>query len=142
MIQEIKNGIAEKLYDAYEYGIFFDELEQGFTAPCFWVVNTSVIHTHVVNRRYMQVNNFDIHYFPENPADTSELEAVAEVLTFALEYINAGDGQLRGENMSYEIQDGVLHFNVTYRNWIWKLKEEVPKMQTLTQIQKVKEWTK
>ena len=41
--------------------------------------------------------------------------------------------------MNYQIEYGVLHFFVDYRIHLWKQKERVPYMETLEQIQHVKE---
>ena len=140
--KELAEGIIAQLYqtfgDGYEY--HKDELEQDFTAPAFWVHKTSTTHAHIVGRRYFQTHNYDIQFFPaaERSNSTDELDLVADTLTMSMEYIDAGAGKLRAHDVSYQVEDGVLHFFVSYDSWIWKEKERVPYMETLTQIQHTK----
>ncbi len=137
--KELAEGIISQLYQTFggEYEYHRDELEQDFSAPAFWVHKTSTTHEHIVGRRYFQTHNYDIQYFPaaDRSASTDELDEVADALTMSMEYVDAGDVKLRAHDVSYQVEDGVLHFFVSYDTWIWKEKERVPFMETLTQIQ-------
>ena len=137
--KELAEGIISQLYQTFggEYEYHRDELEQDFSAPAFWVHKTSTTHEHIVGRRYFQTHNCDIQYFPaaDRSASTDELDEVADALTMSMEYVEAGDVKLRAHDVSYQVEDGVLHFFVSYDTCIWKEKERVPFMETLTQIQ-------
>lgn len=141
MIQGIKQGVIDALHarygDAKTY--LYDEEEQGFVPGSFWIVELSGAQEQVVGQRYLRTEHLDVRYYGTEDGGTEELHAIADDLTDVLEYVTDDAGLIRGENMNYQIEDGVLHFFVDYRIHLWKQKEKVPYMETLTQIQHVKE---
>lgn len=141
MIQGIKQGILDKLYALYgdEKSYLYDEQEQGFEPGSFWVIETSGAQEQVVGQRYLRTEHIDVRYYGTEAGGTAELHGIADALTDALEYVTDDEGLVRGENMNYQIEDGVLHFFVDYRVHLWKQKERVPYMETLEQVQHLKE---
>lgn len=71
-----------------------------------------------------RVQPFDIMYFPYDENDNQTMYNVARVAIEALEIIDVGDRKLRGTNISYEIQDGVLHIFVNYNVLVRPLNPE------------------
>ena len=66
-----------------------------------------------------------------------QINPIVEQLYFDLEYITLSDNSLlQGDDMSYRITDGILHFKVSYSYHIRKVHKEDP-MQSLTQKQEV-----
>ena len=66
--------------------------------------------------RYKVTLDFDIMMYPSNDEEfIEELNSVGMELLHGIEYIVTEDGNyLRGTNISYEVQDGVLHFFISY----------------------------
>ncbi|CUH95880.1 hypothetical protein P22_1966 [Propionispora sp. 2/2-37] len=133
----ISQGLDEAFGDGYEH--YIDDIPQGFQTPCFFILLLRGTQTQIRGSRYFREHEFDIHYFPQAVKQyTQEINAVAERLMMNLEYVNLSTGPIRGTDMRYEVQDGVLHFFVHYDFFIWKVPEEVPLMQELHQSQKLK----
>ena len=126
MIQGIKQGVLDALHalygDAKTY--LYDEEEQGFVPGSFWIVELSGAQEQVVGQRYLRTEHLDVRYYGTEEGGTEELHAIADDLANALEYVT---------------DDAGLHFFVDYRIHLWKQKERVPYMETLEQIQHVKE---
>ena len=79
----------------------------------------------------MNRNPLDIHYFPTSGRNNTELFTVAGDLMECLEFITLPNGDvLHGTSMSYEVQDGVLHFFVNYNLTLRRETEETA-METL-----------
>jgi hypothetical protein len=81
-----------------------------------------------LNRRYLRVLPFEVLYYTETD---SERIAMAEQLAGVLETIRVNDRPLIGTNMSWKVEEEVLHFFVTYRMHVWKQQPDDPLMQTL-----------
>lgn len=142
MLNEVTTAISQKLDEVFgeTYEVHIDELPQGFTEPCFFILTLQATQKQIIGDRYFREHGFDIHYYPqaiESPA--RELNEVADRLWMALEYIYLADGATRGTDMRRDIQDGVLHFFVNYNAFMIKQTESIPRMQTLKQRQKIKE---
>ena len=84
------------------YKIYQNDVEQGFKEPCFF-----------------------------SGRNNTELFTVAGDLMECLEFITLPNGDvLHGTSMSYEVEDGVLHFFVNYNLTLRRPSEETP-METL-----------
>lgn len=110
--------------------IYGEEIRQGFQEPCFFVKLLQGEHSQVLGRRYARTHSFDIHYFTGTNGD---LHAMAEQLYGCLETIQAAGSTCRGQGMSHEIVDGVLHFLVSYDFHVLRERPEVPIMQDVQQ---------
>lgn len=137
MVNEVYTGIAERLESIFEdkLPVYFDSLPQGFAAPCFFIQLLSASHELRLWNRYELVLNFDIMYFPMNERenDVIELNTRAYSLLYGLEYIPLDGGEVRGTDINYKIEDGVLHFFISYHIFILKTSERSPLMQRLVQ---------
>lgn len=140
IIGDIETGISQKLHAMFGtgYTIMLDEQKQGFKAPGFWIVQLASAHELVVSKRYRRRYNFDVHYFPQARFPVTEINEVTDALLMGLEYITAGGRLIRGSNISYEVQENVLHFFITYDLFVTTEKETIPLMETLVQTQGVK----
>ena len=143
MIDAIEEGIAARLYELFGdgYEIELDELKQGFKPPGFWILELKTLQNHVVSNRYQRNYNFDVQYFPasEDGAVTREINEITEKLLMGLEYITSGGDLIRGTDISYEVQDDVLHFFISYKRFLFKVSDKEPLMEELIQTQHVKE---
>lgn len=134
MLNEIIKGISIKLNAAFGDGfkIYQNDVEQGLQEPCFFIRILKPELSPLLGRRSMKRNPFDVLYFPSNPGNNAELISVAEKMMESLEFITIPNGDvLRATGISYEIQDDVLHFFVSFNHTQIRPGEELPKMETL-----------
>lgn len=114
---EIISAVSVRLAETFDgYKIYQNDVQQGLKEPCFFIAVLNPMHTPFLARRRKITVPLDIHFFPERKGDNQTMCDVADQLIDALEYVATPDEAdlLRANNMSYEIQDGVLHFFVTY----------------------------
>ena len=117
MVNRIYTAIAKKLEELFDEPlIFFDQLPQTFSGPCFWVRLLKTEQNQLLYNRYKVTLDFDIMMYPSNDEEfIEELNSVGTELLHGIEYIVTEDeNYLRGTNISYEVQDGVLHFFISY----------------------------
>ena len=138
IIEGITVAIAEEFGD--DFNIYVEQIEQELEEPCFFVHLVTGNHELFLGKRYQGVHHFDIQYFPSSDSIQRECNDVAERLSGCLEYIILYDDAtkqneakpIRGGQMSYNLIDGVLHFNIYYNGFILK-KEEQTEMESLLQ---------
>ena len=142
MIDYLINGIAEAINKEFESArIYTEELKQGFKEPCFFIRNIARSHELFLGKRYFRRNDFCVSYFPEESlASRGECHSVAEKLMLCLEHILSNGEPVRGNSIHYEIEDGVLHFFVSYNGFLYVLppREEIDLMQDLTVYYSIK----
>jgi len=126
---DVRAGVVQALEQAFpEMQIYGEENKEGFATPCFFVKLLEPTHSQELNRRYLRVLPFEVLYYTETD---SERIAMAEQLAGVLETIRVNDRPLIGTNMSWKVEEEVLHFFVTYRMHVWKQQPDDPLMQTL-----------
>lgn len=120
------NTIIEAISTALdaEFGedveIHMEEIRQGLTAPCFFIVSLNPTTELFLGKRYFKANNFCIQYFPESAKGQRECNGVAERMGWCLEYITVNGDKCRGTKMHHEVVDGVLNFFVEYDFFVYK----------------------
>ncbi len=120
----IKQSILDTLTDLYPYTPI-----SGDKVPRFLVQMISTYQIHQLNTRYKRVHSFKINYYGASIQACSER---ALELLLAMEYLTLEDGYIvKSSDMHYEIMEGVLHFNVTYTEFINKVKDSDPIMENL-----------
>jgi hypothetical protein len=121
MLNEIKNGLVTKLNEVFgdTYAIYTEEIEQDLQKPSFFLLFSNPRQKQVIGKRYFRTHPLVIRYLPST-TNNEEMNAVADRLYDALEYISVGDSLLRGTNMNHEIIDGVLRMNVEFNMFILK----------------------
>lgn len=141
MVNDLYTSIAVKLESLFdEPRIYFDKLPQGYKAPSFFIKLLSATHELKLYNRYELTLNFDVHYLPnDRHIDVEEFNDVAYRLLFGLEYIEFNNSPIRGMNISYEVQEDVLHFFITYKLFIRRSGESIPLMEKLYQKYGLKE---
>lgn len=133
MINEIIKGVSMKLNATFGagYKIYQNDVEQGFKEPCFFIAVLKPDIAPLQKNRFMNRNPLDVHYFPTSRRNNSEMFKVAWDLMECLEFITLPNGDvLHGTSMSYEVEDGVLHFFVNFNLTLSRPSEETP-METL-----------
>ena len=135
-INRIIEGLGAKLHALTGYPVYVDFKKNNVQFPCFRLKLLEQSSEHVLGGRYMQEHRFDIWYILNDADEVTdsrkEIHEMAEALFMALEYIILEDGtQVRGEEMSYRVTDGILHFFVAYNVFVLKERPRAEKMQTL-----------
>ena len=139
MVNNIVDGIAVRLGELFpDIDVCRDEIEQGFDAPCFFILPLRVTQETKLGNRYFRRHAFDVHYFPRRGSASEDVQAVATDLIMGLEYISAEGDLIRASRTEYEMHDGVLHFEVDYDVFILRERDKLPHMETLKQRQTTK----
>ncbi|MBQ8299886.1 MAG: hypothetical protein IJX99_08580 [Clostridia bacterium] len=137
----VRKAIIKQL-DKYfpDYDIYGEEIEQGFEEPCFFVQQLQKPRKKEI-QSYQDSVSFDIQYFLDiNDEDINEkYNVMGDSLFEKLEYVSIDDNRkIRGSQMSYEIQDRVLHFYVTY-TYCLQVVQDREKMKSLDVKESVKD---
>ena len=117
--QEIVDALRTQ-YAETQYDVYTESIEQGFEEPCFAIHQLTADITPYPNYRTEIVQHFDVRFFPTETRPREQCRAVAETLTFLLRQLSS----LRGTNLNWEITDDVLHFFVSYRQFVRETPEE------------------
>lgn len=144
MTNTIIDGVCKRLAEEFGegYRVYTENVEQGFTEPCFFVSATSVQMTPILCRgttgRYSRKQGVNVTFYPEQGDDVrNEVYSVAERLIDVLEYIDA-DGLTRGTEIRGEFigesPEMIASINVAYEFTVYKQNaEEAVKMGELKQ---------
>lgn len=133
-VTAITDGIARALHSVSQYAIYTDFHKQNARFPMFYIKLVDASQEQELTNRYWREYDFDVQLLTDENGelqDAKELEATADALYFALEYIRANKKLLRATDMHYRITDNVLHFFVSYNVYVQKEVTPVPKMETL-----------
>lgn len=134
-MDDIIKAIASKIYEDFgqDFRIYSSEdIKQSLKEPCFFVDLINCTSEKLMGNRYFRCFIFDILYFPEKEGNNSEMQEVGEKLFGTLEYIMLANGDLlRATNKSFQVVDGVLHFNANYQMHLIKETEKALKMENL-----------
>lgn len=137
LIQSITGSLNGEFGETY--GIYTEEHTQDQRAPCFVIRCLSAAERHFFWKRYFRENRFCIEYFPGTEGEgREECDSIAERLFSCLEYVEAGEGSVRGSHMNYEVKDGILSFFVNYDMFVYKVSESVPVMEGVSTETSVK----
>lgn len=141
MVNDIYTSIATRVEELFKRStVYFNQLPQGFHAPCFFVKLVDCHCELKLYNRYEVELNFDIIYYPKDEKHSAgELNGIGEEMLLGLEYIKYDNGLIRGTGMRYEVHDGVLHFFVSYKFFILRPINRGEFMQRLYQYQGLKE---
>lgn len=125
MLNKIKNAIAAKLSGEFGsgYKIYFDESEQGFEKPCFFIVPLNSSQKQFMGNRYLVTNVFAIYYYTSSLNKNDEMNDISIRLDNVLEYISVDDSLIRGANIKHERVNGVLNTLINYNMFLLKNKE-------------------
>lgn len=144
MVNAIVLGIAQKIrtvFNESEYSLYTENVEQGFSEPCFFVQLTSHARKQRLANRYKETYCFEVIYYPSEGGNKNhECLTVAEGLYELLEYISAEGDLLRGRNFSSKITDGILHFYVEYSMFVLREEEPEVNMEEVIVYGKTYEW--
>ncbi|WP_031475772.1 phage tail terminator family protein [Agathobaculum desmolans] len=119
VVKEIRNALRVQ-YPEAQYDVYTESIEQGFAEPCFAIHQLTADITPYPNHRTEIVQHFDVRFFPAGERPREQCRAMAGTLIFLLRQL----ASLRGTNLSWEITDDVLHFFVSYRQFVREIPPE------------------
>ena len=123
MIEKVKQGIIDKLYELYgdKYDYVDHDIEQGFDNSTFVIKCEKLDKTKYLDIRYNNNHLMSISFFPKKQDYKdieSELSEVRESIWQALEYIDITDNEMtipaRGILEGEAVSDNVLVMAVSY----------------------------
>ena len=133
MVNDVLDAITKQLGQTFgnSYRYYVENVEQDLQKPCFTVDMLEPRERSINYKRYRRTMPVVVHYFNKD-ADTNKKDcyAMAEPLVECLEYLTFKDTVLRGENISWQLVDGVLQVLLTYRFDTHKV-ENLETMETL-----------
>ena len=133
MVNDVLDAITKQLGQTFgsSYRYYVENVEQDLQKPCFTVDMLEPRERTINYKRYRRTMPVVVHYFNEE-RDTNKKDcySMAERLVECLEYLTFKDTVLRGENISWQLVEGVLQVLLTYRFDTHKL-ENLETMETL-----------
>lgn len=114
-LDQITIALHEEFGSGYKY--YVEEVEQKASKPCFVVGTLNPMITSRNPTVYRRVVPVVVHYFTNKKNTVNAKEdcySIAERLWNKLEYLSDGEHIVRGEEMYWEIVEGVLQFFITY----------------------------
>lgn len=133
MINDIIKGVAKAIRN--EFGencrIYTDEVKQGLKEPCFFISTLNPQMKQVFGKRYIISCQVMVQYITEG--GKAEFNEVAMRLFEVLELITVSGDLVRGKNMSYEVNDGILSFSVSYDIFVYKTEEAKDYIESIEQ---------
>ena len=140
MVESIMKAIAAVLHTAFpNAAIYTEDVPQGFTAPCFFIMLLNSTQKPRLGYRFYQDYFFDVQYFPENQSRANaEIQNMALELYDNLEFIPWEKRLLKGIDMRHEQQEGMLHFFITFYAAGERERERLANMEDLTIKERVK----
>lgn len=117
MVNDMLDAITKQLGQTFgnSYRYYVENVEQDLQKPCFTVDMLEPRQRSINYKQYMRSMPIVIHYFNgEKDTNKKDCYAMAEKLVECLEYLNFQDTILRGENISWQLIEGVLQLFITY----------------------------
>lgn len=142
MMNKLINSIAYAIRNVWGdgYTIYSESMGQDYQKPCFAIVPLAASQEQKLGQCYQVNYPFDIQYFAQGQGEVNkEIYEIAEQLAVVLEYIDLDGELLRGIDVHYKKEEGILHFFVSYRFHIIRQKEQEPHMTDLSVQMAVKE---
>lgn len=117
MVNDVLDAITNQLGLTFgnSYRYYVEDVEQDLQKPCFTVDMLEPRNRSTNYKRYKRTMPVVIHYFNgERDTNKKDCYAIAERLVECLEYLKFKNTYLRGENISWQLVEGVLQLFITY----------------------------
>jgi hypothetical protein len=118
MVNSILNAVTKQLGTTFGkgYRYYVDDVEQGLVKPCFHADVILPLQRSKSPVLYDRTMPIVVHYFSDSKTELKkDCYSMAERVLECLEYIPFENTILRGEDISWQITDGVLQIFITYR---------------------------
>lgn len=131
ILQGVIEAAARRLGEAFRCPVYQDDISQGFEQPSIFLLPLEPSRRLWAGGRYIQEFPLDVTCFPSEDGNSRELTLWADRLYDELELLPLPEGlplngeTLRGTGMRHRVEDGVLHFFVTYRFFLEREAEKI-----------------
>lgn len=143
--QEVVSEIAKRLRSRFsdkEFAeIYKDKPVQSMKTPCIFLHSVETSHTPEL-RRYAWWNHMiDIRCHPGRVRTDIQTWArsLGPLIVECIEHITINNQQVKATNISWRVEDDVLHVTTTYRYRVVQASEEIPDITTLKYGARIKE---
>ncbi len=134
MVNTLLNSVTKQLGTTFGtgYRYYVENVEQNLTKPCFTVDVLMPMERSKSPRLYDRTIPLVVHYFSDSKTNLKQdCYSMAERVLECLEYLPYQNSILRGENISWQIVDGVLQIFITYRFTTVMSKETIDNMEEI-----------
>ena len=118
MIKAIRDGMKDALNAKFgdTYNVYYDDIEQGFENPCFFVSLVDWYSDPLIMGREKVHTQYNVTFYPQNEDEpTDECYEMIPKLRECLRMITLENGDIhRGIDMDAKVVDGMVQFYVTY----------------------------
>ena len=127
MVLNIIAAISAKIDMEFgeSYTIYTEPVEQGFTKPCFFILNLSEAVKNYIGGRYFISYRFQITCYPTDQEPNTQLSDISGRLHQILEFLVVEGRLLRGAEITSKTQNNQLVFEISYGMFEVKQEEEV-----------------
>lgn len=118
MVNEFLNAVTKRLGTTFGtgYRYYVENVEQGLTKPCFTVDMILPVQRSKSPILYDRTMPIVVHYFSDSVNEIkNDCYSMAEQIVECLEYLPFNNALIRGEDISWQIVEGVLQIFVTYK---------------------------
>ncbi len=126
MVINIINAISVALNNEFkEYPVYSEQIKSNLQKPCFFINISSFSEEKMLSNRYSQRATFRItHFISESLRTNEELINVANCVKDIIEFIDFDNHKFNGKKISYNIEENMLIFYVTYSYFVYKTSVE------------------
>lgn len=127
-------SIINELARIFPDGTFYrEQMEQGFSEPCFFVYPISTSQDPLLAKRNYRKRLYCVTWFPDTNLDTTleQLEIMSDKLMNEFKFLT--EERLHILSKDLKVQDGVLVMAFGIRYVVQEVPEESTKMQDLTE---------
>lgn len=136
MVNSILTAVTKQLGKTFgtSYRYYVEDVEQGLLKPCFTVDTLLPLQRSRSKVLYDRTMPLVIHYFSDSTNNLkNDCYSMSEQIVECLEYLPFKDTLLRGEDISWQIVDGVLQLFITYKFITVKVTDEEIGMGDMTE---------
>ena len=136
MVNSILTAVTKQLGKTFgtSYRYYVEDVEQGLLKPCFTVDTLLPLQRSRSKVLYDRTMPLVIHYFSDSTNNLkNDCYSMSEQIVECLEYLSFKDTLLRGEDISWQIVDGVLQVFVTYKFTTKKVLAEETGMENIAE---------
>lgn len=131
MVNSILDAVTQQLGNTFGtgYHYYVENVEQNLTKPCFTIDLLLPTQRSKSPVLYERVMPFVIHYFSDDKTNIKNNSySMGEQIIECLEYLPFKNTLLRGEDISWQVNDGVLQIFITYKFITSKVVDEIDKL--------------
>jgi hypothetical protein len=133
MVNKTLKAVTKQLGETFgkSYHYYVETVEQGLTKPCFTIdvlIPTMRSKSPILYDRTIPMV---LHYFSDSKNTKQDCYEKAEKIAESLEYLPFEGTFLRGEDITWNINDDVLQLFITYKYTTKKVKPEEDVMETV-----------